>query len=416
MGHYNSYHTALKQLAKNERLPEIYLDEIDRSTVWRWKQEQKDKYLGTELSNIEVLDQFISRNEAQKVMRTYLKVASAFAYILNKEDQFHNALKQNLSLFIKTIVRYQKDIDIKIILRLCKVPLSVFYYWKTQVLKKCKTSPIMLCKKTYPNQLTTYEVSVMKSLLLEERFRFWPVCSIAYYALRERLLSVSLSTWYLYRKKLGIVRPSILKKKKYSIGIRASQPNQIWHADITIVKTKDNIKHYVYLLMDNFSKYILSWRIEPYVSGKVRVETIREAYNRFIKGSQDVTLIIDGGPENDNNEMNAFMNNDNINLRSLIALKDIPFSNSVIEAQNKLFKYRYLFRQEYDNIYGLRRVFEWDVNDYNNIRPHISLKGQTPHEAHSGMSGFEDKWSKQIQSAQRNRLIVNRKELCGLCT
>ena len=52
---------------------------------------------------------------------------------------------------------------------------------------------------------------------------------------------------------------------------------------------------------------------------------------------------------------------------------------------------------------------------YISIHHHISLKGQTPGEAYSGMSGFEDKWSKQIQSAQRNRLIINRKELCGLC-
>ena len=100
MKQYNSYHTTLKQLARRNKLAMNYLNDINRSTVWRWKKESNDKYIGSELSNIEVLDQFISRNEAQKVMRTYLKVAYTLTGILNKTDQIHNSFKQKLSLFI----------------------------------------------------------------------------------------------------------------------------------------------------------------------------------------------------------------------------------------------------------------------------------------------------------------------------
>jgi hypothetical protein len=55
---YNSYHTFIKQLAKKDIIPETYLASIDRTTIWRWKKEPIDKYLGTELTNIEILDQF----------------------------------------------------------------------------------------------------------------------------------------------------------------------------------------------------------------------------------------------------------------------------------------------------------------------------------------------------------------------
>jgi hypothetical protein len=55
---YNSYHTCIKQLAKRNRIPETYLVSIDRTTIWRWKKEPIDKYLGTEVTNIEILDQF----------------------------------------------------------------------------------------------------------------------------------------------------------------------------------------------------------------------------------------------------------------------------------------------------------------------------------------------------------------------
>jgi hypothetical protein len=87
----------------------------------------------------------------------------------------------------------------------------------------------------------------------------------------------------------------------------------------------------------------------------------------------------------------------------------------MIEAQNKPFKYRYLFRQEYSTGEDLRRVFAEDLYDYNIRRPHVSLKGYTPGEAYSGLSDMEMKWSDQIRQARRDRLAVNRMETCSLC-
>jgi putative transposase len=415
MRKYRSYHTTLKQLTKRARLPKEYLDEIDRSTLWRWKKEENNKYTGNELSNIEVLDNFICRKEAQKVMRAYLKIAYYFSCILNSTNQLNLLFKKNLSQFVSTVLKFKSKIDIKLVLRLCKVPVSVFYYWKNKVSNSCTTSLIQLCKKRYPEQLTNNEVVIMKGMMTDEKFRFWPLASIAYYALRENIVSVSLATWYLYRKKLGIERQSLPKKIKYSSGIRAIFPDQIWHADITIVKTKNDSKYYVYLLIDNFSRFILSWRIEHSISGMIRVDTIREAYNKLKTRVKNITLITDGGPENDNDFMQRFVINETECFKTVIAQRDIPFSNSLIEAQNKLFKYRYLFRQQYNNEDELRRVFENDVFDFNFQRPHVSLKGFTPYEAHSGMLLSTSDWSEYINQARKDRIIKNRKQICELC-
>jgi putative transposase len=113
--------------------------------------------------------------------------------------------------------------------------------------------------------------------------------------------------------------------------------------------------------------------------------------------------------------MKVFLEKDELQINPLIALKDIPWSNSLIEAQNKLFKYRYLFWQEYEDIYGLRKILEDNVRDYNYIRPHISLAGYTPFEAYSGMTGLQYIWKEQIQEARRERLRVNSEEICGIC-
>jgi len=126
-------------------------------------------------------------------------------------------------------------------------------------------------------------------------------------------------------------------------------------------------------------------------------------------------LITDGGPENDNRLMSEFVINETEGFSTAIALQDIPFSNSMVEAQNKLFKYHYLFRQEYNTGDDLKRIFAEDVHDYNFIRPHVSLRGYTPSESHSGLSGMESVWSEQIKQAQKERLAVNIKQLFGVC-
>lgn len=167
MNIYKSYHTNIKQLAKIGSLPDCYVQEIDRSTIWRWKQEENDKYFGNELSNIEVLDQFITRKEAHRLMRSYLKVAYSISNILNRTNHLHSSLKNNLAQFVKTVTRYKDEIDLRILLRLCKVSMSIFYSWKSKVLNQCYNSPIKLCKRRYPGQLTASETTIMKDMLTD---------------------------------------------------------------------------------------------------------------------------------------------------------------------------------------------------------------------------------------------------------
>ena len=258
------------------------------------------------------------------------------------------------------------------------------------------------------------EVYVMKNLLIDERFSSGLFVQLHFMLCVKNFFRV---LWRprIFTGKTGIQRHEVPGKKKYATGLLASKSNEIWHADITIVKTKDNIKQYIYLLMDNYSKYILNWKIESFVSGKVRVETIREGYSKFVNRPQQVILITDGGPENNNTEMKAFVDGAGVSISPLIALKDIPFSNSVIEAQNKLFKYRYLFRKEYCNAGELKKVFASDVIDYNNLRPHISLNGYTPREVQTGINGLDKIWNDQKKDARKARLSINRAELCELC-
>lgn len=299
---YNSYHTCIKQLVKHRDLPEKYSRYIDRSTIWRWKNEKDDKYLGNEFSEIETLSKFLERKESDSVIRTYLKLASVISKIANHSGQFQKVIRAQKEQFVNAVFKFRKIINVGLVLKLCNISSSVFHYWKNQVFNKCLTSPIQLCRRTYPNQLTSNEASRIKEMLTDKEFKYWPVNSIAYYALRNNLVSTSLATWYNYAKQLGISRRRIPKKSGYGEGIRASYPHQYWHADITVVKCLNGMKYYVYLLMDNYSRFILNYQISDNVSARIRMDSIRHAYNQYIrKPLQDVKLIVDGGVENNNN-------------------------------------------------------------------------------------------------------------------
>ena len=425
MKQYNSYHTSIKQLAKRNKLPHKYIACIDRSTIWRWKNENEDKYLGSELSDIDLLEQlalpssaslrFLERRESATVIRTYLKLATTFSAILRRSSQLQKTISENKNTFVHSILKYRKNINLKFILRLCNISSSVFYHWKNQVLKKCPSSPFQLCRRIYSNQLTATEVNQMKEMLSGQRFRYWPVNSIAYYALRNNIVNASLATWYNYITKLGWDRPRSPKKLKYETGIRANRPHQIWHADITVVKCLNGMKYYVYLLMENFSRFILNYQVSEKVSAEIRMQSIKQAYEQYIMvPGEDVRLIVDGGVENNNNTVDDYISSEEVSVQKLIAGKDIRFSNSMVEAQNKIIKYHYLFKHDFKDIHELRKLLDWIIPDYQYERPHHSLKGLSPYEALIGTSLPTGQWQQQIQNAKQMRLQQNAKEPCEI--
>lgn len=171
--------------------------------------------------------------------------------------------------------------------------------------------------------------------------QYWPISSIAFESLRNNTLPLSLNTWYKYAKRLGINRPRPSDRRKKRIeGIRAADSNQIWHADITRFVTPDNLIHYIYLVVDNFSRKILSWRVADKVSKLIRRETIGEALKNLKDEDQHFVLITDGGPENSFKEYLESLDAQVVHQKALV---DIQCSNSLIEAHNKVIKYNYLY-------------------------------------------------------------------------
>jgi putative transposase len=215
-----------------------------------------------------------------------------------------------------------------------------------------------------------------------------------------------------YSKRLGIIRSKPNdRRKKTAEGIRAERPNKIWHADITRFVTADNVAHYIYLVVDNFSRKILSWYISDKVSALIRRETIGEALKGLKNEDEHLVLITDGGPEN---SLNEYLENLTIPVNHQRALIDVQGSNSLIEAHNKVIKYNYLYRMSVTDGDHLKRLIPWIAKDFNSP-PHISLDGMTPNEKYENASlDLKSLRALKVNAAQR-RKEHNFKNRCVNC-
>ena len=96
----------------------------------------------------------------------------------------------------------------------------------------------------------------------------------------------------------------------------------------------------------------------------------------------------------------------------ITAQVDVTFSNSIIEAINKIFKGRYIRPKAPPDGAALQKVLDWAVHDYNSIRPHTSLQGLTPSEAYSGIGLESLRMAEKVKMAQIARIQANRRNSC----
>lgn len=408
-----SYHTHVKALARIGLLCPTVLQQIPRSNIHRWKIEPEDKYhdFGVMTKDYQILKSFAHDRTAKRVYAAYVRLIAKVLAIAHGLSGFQQEIRLQSNALVGLVTRVKNIIGLKRALRFLNVSVPTYYNWSRQTATECFQSMIGNCNRMFYNQLAKPEVVTLKHMLSDKQFQYWPVSSIALFALRKNMLPLSLNTWYKYMHKLGInrTRPKPRRKKR-NISVRAERPHQLWHADITVFITPDQVKHFIYLVVDNFSRKILAWKIAPDVKARHRKETIDKALLTLPYPSEYISLLTDGGPEN---KALSFTNGTSC-IQQQIALVDVHYSNSLIEAHNKLIKYNYLYRMDIADGSQLEKVFPAIADNFNN-RPHISLHGLTPNEAEQNASLDRDQLLLYKKKAREERIHHNKTNRCGQC-
>lgn len=422
-----TYDSRVKYLVRKGLLPDIYRKQIHRSLIWKWERESNDKYVGYELNcEMEELYELLKKlsidDKMQRALRSFYRINKTLKDIIGQGKEFIKIIKPSKYKIVEIINRSKEFIGVNRAIKLFGISRSTFRTWSMESFFHCGASISRICNNAYPQQLTINEVHKMHRMLTSQKYIHWPIVSVAYYGMKKSLLKAHPNTWYKYTKLMQIKRLKIKKFIKiYAEGIRASAPNELWHADITEFKTADGTIAYIYLVIDNFSKYITSWRVSDRICGKLRLETFKETIElagieplSIGNSGNRTNLVVDGGSENNNKEVERLL--DLYPIEKVIALKDIAKSNSMVESVNKLIKYNYLYRKQIQNITQLTNYMrEFVVPDYNDKRPHGTLKGLTPLEAYAGKRINFKKIRQKMEQAYQERIQFNQTHSCLGC-
>ncbi len=226
---------------------------------------------------------------------------------------------------------------------------------------------------------------------------------------------MSSASWYKYSRKLGLSEARKPKKKSKKRGsLDVERPNHTWHMDVSQFKTLDNAKFYIYTVVDNFSRKIVSHYISRKLSARIRVKSLRQAIkNEFdveIK-DQSLDLIVDGGSENNNSTVANFIKSCEVSIQKKIALKDVTFSNSIVEGPYKIMK-SYYFRKKEIYASTIKDELDFFVHDYNYNKPCHKHRYFTPDEVHLDPDILNHK--PILSNCNQARLNANRNYCCKL--
>jgi hypothetical protein len=255
--------------------------------------------------------------------------------------------------------------------------LSRYKRWKREK-KGCGLPEIKICPKGSLNQLTFQEIQLMREFVTSKEFAHFPIRSLQYYTKREGLLFCTYSTWRKYIDQYGWLRPRKKKRKKATrIGLRAKQPNEIWHMDVSYFILPDGSKCFIQAIIDNFSRYVLAWQVMTSFDGAKSASLLNRALinSQKIKDS-NLRLIVDGGGENKNH-----------NVKNL-------------ERQGH-------FKKHVDFWFG----------EHNDRIPHTAFEGQTPAERFHQTACQEQEIRILLhhEDAIKLRIKHNQEVLCRIC-
>ena len=159
-------------------------------------------------------------------------------------------------------------------------------------------------------------------------------------------------------------------------GIAITRPNQVWAMDITYIPMA---RGFVYLavVLDWFSRRVLSWRLSITMEAAFCVETLEDALARH--GKPDIFNTDQGSQFTGTAFTGVLAKNDiAISMDGKGAWRD----NVFVERLWRSVKYEEVYLRAYDSVSEARASIGRYLDFYNGRRPHSSLDGTTPDQAY----------------------------------
>ena len=159
-------------------------------------------------------------------------------------------------------------------------------------------------------------------------------------------------------------------------GIEVTRPNQVWAMDITYIQMA---RGFVYLavVLDWFSRRVLSWRVSITMEASFCIETLEDALARH--GKPEIVNTDQGSQFTGAAFTGVLCQNEiAISMDGKGAWRD----NVFVERLWRSVKYEEVYLKAYDSVSEARASIGRYLDFYNRRRPHSSLDGGTPDQAY----------------------------------
>lgn len=411
-----SYHPFVMVAFYLQFLPEELLAVIPRSTRHEWQHKPVAALFGyhwycQNQHLFQTLQEIAISRKLQRINKALLRIIAIQRFMHTYRLLMRSRLSAVNTVVLNNIEKAGKQIGFSFCLKLLR--FSRQQYWQLKQ-KICTQSLLRLCIPKHPAQLLHREVNAIKKYCEDARYIHWPLASVYHQLIRDKVAFFHISTFYKYITRLKLNRATALKRRKnHSTGIRAAAPLQLLHADVTVFRTADNIKAYIYLIQDNFSRAVLGYTVHAYRKASVMLELLQDACTGYLQPAalEYSCLMTDDGSENFGVVQDFVKAADNPVLEHIIAQRDVEFSNSMIEAANKHLKYYFLYHKHIADFNSLSRWLPEAIGDFNN-RPHHVLNGLTPLEVLNGKTTDKNVAIAQRQAAKTERIAQNKQQKC----
>ena len=391
-----------------------------KQTIWQWRNLEIESIIKLEeeinlrqeisdmndITNFKIQQQFIIA--ATKIQLTTIEMVGI--------NNYHKLLAHNKATFVKLIEKYSEVIDKDILLKWFKLNTNKFAVWQSQVNYDCDSSVVSLCAKKYTNQTTLEEYQIIEKTLNDIKYQHWPKSAVHSMLLKKKKLIISRSTFYKYASQ---IKPSPRKghrRRKNKEKLRAKKINELWHFDISYFRTLDGKKHYIYAIIDNYSRKILEWKVKSKIRNKYVAEMLLKALG--VHKPTALRIMSDGGSENVGQHVKIILQKYKLEygtkIKHMIALKDIDYSNNMIERFFRIMKSNYLYMTDIENGDILLDKVNHLMYEYNYLRPHYSHHLLTPHEVYIGVKQPDLKI--RFELAKQERIHNNKNCSCTVCT
>ncbi len=257
--------------------------------------------------------------------------------------------------------------------------------------RACRVLGLNRSTFTYKPQPKHDDALINRMKELADRHKRWGLISIHDVCKREGLVINRKRSHRVYREQRLQIRHRP-RRKKVSI-MRApiakpSAPNQVWSMDFIHDRLENGRKVKVLNVVDDFSRVCVGQIVSDSITGKHLAE--------FFDNLDHTPLVIrcDNGPEFWSRAFQAWAH-ERIKIDFIQPGK--PQQNAFVESFNGKFREQCLNENIFFSLEHAREVIEEWRENYNEFRPHRSLKGKTPKE-------FEREYQKSLNESTKTSI------------